>query len=62
MIKEASLAMGANFHELFTTMIVNRRYEDVMDKSKKNKVKSRLGDKNDSKSQEELQEFALQYH
>lgn len=33
-IKNASKEMGADLYELFTTMIVNRRYEDVMDKTK----------------------------
>lgn len=33
-IKAASKEMGADFYQLFTTMIVNRRYEEVMDKTK----------------------------
>ncbi len=44
MIKEASREMGADFYELFTSMITNRRYEEVMDTSKKQKIKARLGD------------------
>ena len=33
-----------------------------MDQSKKSKLKARLGDRNDSKSQSELREFAMEYH
>jgi len=50
MIKQASHELGADFYQLFTAMIVNRTYEDVMEKQKKSKVKARLGDKNDSKT------------
>jgi aarF domain-containing kinase len=61
-IKEASHELGADFYQLFTAMIVNRTYEDVMDKKKKSKVKARLGDKNDTKTQQALQEYAMYYH
>jgi aarF domain-containing kinase len=43
-IKEASIELGANFYELFTSMIVNRKYEDVMDEKNAFKTKSRLGE------------------
>jgi len=43
-------------------MIVNRKYEDVMDEEKKYGTKSRLGEKQDAKSQEELKEYAMYYH
>ena len=33
-----------------------------MEKQKKSKVKARLGDKNDTKTQQALQEYALYYH
>ncbi len=49
-IKAASKEMGADFYQLFTAMVVNRKYEDVMDKDKKQKMKARLGDINDSKT------------
>lgn len=62
MIKEGSHEMGADFYQLFTAMITNRRYEDVMDESKKSKMKARLGDKNDRKTQVEMQEFAQENH
>lgn len=34
MIKEASGELGANFYELFTAIIVNRTFDDVMNKDK----------------------------
>lgn len=37
--------MGADFYELFTAMIVNRKYEDVMDKENAYKTKARLGER-----------------
>lgn len=33
-IKQSSKELGADFYELFTAMIVNRTYDDVMDKDK----------------------------
>ena len=62
MIKHASHELGADFFQLFTAMIVNRTYDDVMDKEKKVKMKARLGDVNDSKTQQALQGYALYYH
>jgi aarF domain-containing kinase len=32
MIKTASHELGADFYQLFTAMIVNRKYDDVMEK------------------------------
>jgi len=49
-IKQASKELGADFFELFTSMIVNRKYEDVMDERSAYKTKSRLGEKQDAKS------------
>lgn len=43
-------------------MIVNRTYEDVMEKKKSLKMKARLGDVNDNKTQAALQQYALYYH
>jgi hypothetical protein len=43
MIKRASKELGADFYELFTAIIVNRTYDDIMDKEKSSKTKSRLG-------------------
>ena len=43
-------------------MIVNRTYEDVMEKKKNLKLKARLGDSNDTASQQALQKYALYYH
>lgn len=34
MIKEASKELGADFYELFTAIIVNRTFDDVMNKEK----------------------------
>ena len=35
MIKEASKELGCDFYQLFTSMVVNRKYEDVMAKTEK---------------------------
>ena len=35
MIREASSELGSDFHQLFTSMIVNRKFEDIMDDTKK---------------------------
>jgi hypothetical protein len=43
MIKESSRELGADFYELFTAMIVNRTFDDVMAKDKTVNTKSRLG-------------------
>jgi hypothetical protein len=43
MIKESSRELGADFYELFTAIIVNRTYDDVMNKQKSVKTKQRLG-------------------
>ena len=45
MIKEASVEMGADFHELFAAMIVQRNYDDIMDQNKQKDFKDRLGDR-----------------
>ena len=31
MIKDASIELGTDFYQLFTSMIVNRTFDDVMD-------------------------------
>ena len=43
-IREASIELGADFYELFTSMIVNRKYEDVMEKKDRHNLKARLGE------------------
>lgn len=45
-IKEASAELGADFYQLFTAMLVNRTYEDVMESGKRVSMKARLGDQN----------------
>ena len=50
-IKEASKELGADFYELFTAMIVNRTYEDVMDEKKAYYTKARLGENKDPEAQ-----------
>ena len=49
MIKHASNELGCDFHQLFTSMVVNRKFEDVMDTSEtldntvlKSEIKSEL--------------------
>lgn len=43
MIKESSKELGADFYELFTAIIVNRTFDDVMNKDKTLHTKQRLG-------------------
>ena len=43
LIKESSRELGADFFELFTAIIVNRTYDDVMNKDNSVKTKARLG-------------------
>ena len=61
-IKEASKELGADFYELFTAMIVNRTYEDVMDENKKAKFSSRLGEQTSQEAQEAIKDYAIYYH
>jgi len=62
MIREASSELGSDFHQLFASMIVNRKFEDIMDQSKKQKMKSRLGEKHTKEAQKEITEYAMFYH
>merc|ERR1712242_500213 len=43
-------------------MIVNRKFEDIMDESKKTQMKTRLGERDTPDAQQELQDYALFYH
>ena len=36
LVREASSDLGCDFHQLFASMVVNRKFEDIMDNSKKN--------------------------
>lgn len=62
MIKEASKELGADFYELFTSMIVNRKYEDVMEGENRNNLKGRLGAQNTKEGKEAIKDYALYYH
>ena len=62
MIKQASIELGVDFYQLFTAMIVNRTFDDVMDKKNKTKMKARLGDQIGKEHDEKLQAEALMYH
>lgn len=35
LIREASSDLGCDFHQLFASMVVNRKFEDIMDEKKK---------------------------
>ena len=35
LVREASSELGCDFHQLFASMVVNRKFEDIMDDSKK---------------------------
>lgn len=61
-IKDASKELGADFYELFTAMIVNRTYEDVMDEKNAFKTKSRLGESQDTDAAEAVKDYAIYYH
>ena len=64
MIREASKELGADFYELFAAMVVNRTFDDIMDKENKMKTKSRLGNiqSEDKKKAHALKQYALVYH
>lgn len=62
MIKEASKEMGADFYELFTAIIVNRKFDDVMNKDNTLKTKARLGQVKTDSEKAEIKLYALQYH
>lgn len=61
-IREASMELGADFYELFTSMIVNRKYEEVMEKKDRHDLKARLGERQDQKSKDAIRDYALYYH
>ena len=54
MIRDASTELGSDFHQLFAAMIVNRKFEDIMDDSQKSQLRARLGDKQAENAQQEL--------
>lgn len=62
MIKDASVDLEVDFYQLFAAMVVDRKYEDIMDKTKKQNMKQRLGQQFGSEAQKEVQEYALFYH
>mmetsp|Transcript_42612 Transcript_42612/g.40889 ORF Transcript_42612/g.40889 Transcript_42612/m.40889 type:complete len:141 (-) Transcript_42612:394-816(-) len=43
MINESATELGTKYPELFASMIVNRQYDDIMDKGKSMHTKTRLG-------------------
>jgi hypothetical protein len=62
MIKESSKELGADFYELFTAIIVNRTFDDVMNKEKQVKTKSRLGQVQNKEDKDAIKNYALYYH
>jgi aarF domain-containing kinase len=42
-IKQASSDLEVDFYQLFAAMIVDRKYDDIMDTNKKSNMKQRLG-------------------
>ena len=54
-IRDASKELGADFFELFTAMIVNRPWNEVMDKQKENSMQGRLGAQTGEGSKKKLQ-------
>ena len=61
-IKEASKELGADFYQMMVGIVVNRTWDDVMNEKDKNHLKSRLGEKQDKKSQEQLKTHAMTFH
>lgn len=62
MIRESSKELGADFYELFTAIIVNRTYDDVMNKEKHVQTKSRLGHVQTEEDKNALKTYAVYYH
>lgn len=62
MIKEASADLEVDFFQLFAAMVVDRKYEDIMDNKKQHNMKQRLGSVYGGKAQAEMQEYAMFYH
>ena len=42
LLEKASKALGVDYFQLFTAMVTNRTYEDVMEEKNKHKTKTRL--------------------
>lgn len=61
-MREASSELGTDFYHLFASMVVNRKFDDIMDKDKTNNLKTRLGDRDGKEFQQEMQEYAVFYH
>jgi hypothetical protein len=62
MIKDASADLQVDFYQLFAAMIVDRKYEDIMDTSKKQNMKQRLGTQYGEEARKETQTYAVFYH
>jgi len=62
MIKEASLDLDCNFHQLFAAMIVDRPYDHIMDKKDGLRMKKRLGTRDSQEAREETRDYAMYYH
>lgn len=62
MIRESSKELGADFYELFTAIIVNRTYDDIMKKEKLANTKTRLGQQNNVEDRDALKQYAVYYH
>jgi aarF domain-containing kinase len=61
MLKDAAEDLGTDFHELFTAMIANRRFDDIMEPSKINNTKERLGNQNTDEAKAKIKAYALWY-
>jgi aarF domain-containing kinase len=61
MLKEAAEELGTDFHELFAAMIANRRFDDIMEPSKLNNTKERLGNQNSDEAKAKIKAYALWY-
>ena len=62
MIRESSKELGADFYELFTAIIVNRTYDDIMKKEKLANTKTRLGQQTNVEERDALKTYAVYYH
>ena len=56
------MRLGTKFYELLASMIANKSYEKIMDKSNQFKKKKRLGNQFKDYEAEELKKQVMFYH
>lgn len=61
LLKEASLALDVEYFELFTAMVTNRTYEDVVNPDDLLKTKKRLRGPQTAEEKQKIQEYTMEY-